>query len=169
MSWRTQTLLLTAMLALAASPAYANPVIVPVSTSKPVFGLLLIPIILIETGLCCWIVRISFGKSIGMVTLANVLSALVGLPLGGAISLTVVGELGVMDRLAPWLAFMGFFFIAYWLAVLVEYGIARLVLPRECRGKAGQWSCLANAATYSLLLILWLSTGPALPGRLLTW
>lgn len=86
-SYLLKFLVLVAVICCAAIPAYADAVLPSLALASPITVLLLLPVVAIEAWYAGKRLNISRGQSWRVIGVANILSAVVGLPIG-----TVLGE-----------------------------------------------------------------------------
>ena len=150
-----------------------------ISLVLPAAWLLLIPVILIETGIGVRVLHIPFRRVLSATTVANCFSTLLGIPLSwlvlAFVELKWFGTAKGLDSIwtviyavtiqSPWLipyekeliwmipTATAVLAVPLWaMSVVSEYWIAKRMLPEVSRATKWQWMWKANVVSYVLLL-----------------
>lgn len=162
--------------------ASANAGVPMLGIALPGFGLMLLPIIALETGVIARSLRMAPRAVVWPVALSNLASTLLGIPLtwallvllqmvtggGGAIGMgTIAGRIIAVTWQAPWM--MPYESDLYWMiptALLVllvpfffaswfmEYGVSRLMLRASAGKPLFRAVRTANIASYAMLVVV---------------
>ena len=149
------------------STAWANPIIAPITFVWPAAFILLAPVVIIEAAIAVRVVGVRFGEAMWLSLGANIISTVVGIPIGtccNPVPLMFISESDTGSFASALLFFGTLLLPLYFLSVITEAWAARSILDQSHRQKAWRWAWLANLATYTfvsaglvvLALIEWL-------------
>lgn len=136
------------------STAQANPIIAPITFVWPAAFVLLVPVVIIEAAIAVRVVGIRFDEGLRLSVWANILSTVVGVPIGtcgNPVPLMFVKESDTASFASALLFFGTLLVPLYFLSVITEAWVARRILDQSHRQKAWRWAWLANLATYSIV------------------
>jgi hypothetical protein len=133
------------------STVRANPIISPITFVWPAAFILLVPVVIIEAAVAVHVVGIRFREGVWLSVWANILSTVVGVPIGtcgNPIPQMFVREADT-GNLASALLFFGTLLLPlYFLSVMTEAWVARRLLDQTHRQKAWRSAWIATIATY---------------------
>jgi hypothetical protein len=151
--------------------AWADAILHPIVVVWPVSWVLFAPVVLIEAAIATRIIGIRFGQAVLLSFCANLVSTLLGVPVGTCANPFPLMSItrGEGKDLASGLMFLATLLLPlYLVSVITEGWVAGRYLadPNE-QQKAWRWAWLANLATYGLIsvgllafvLIDWLTQG----------
>lgn len=141
------------------STASANPIIHPIAVIWPFAWLALVPVVLVEAAVARHVLGWNYGRSLRMAGAANLLSTLVGVPVG-----TCLNPFLLMTGFsARWLLLM-LVLPLYGVSVACEAFVADKFLELDVsRCPIWRWALVANGISYLIivaLVILELGTHP---------
>lgn len=130
------------------SNAWANPIVPPIAFVWPISWLALVPVILVEAGVACWVLGWRYGQSLRMAAVANFFSTLVGVPIGSCLV-----PLPFLSYLGRWWFPPAMVIGLYGLSVVSEAFVAdQFREPDAPRLPLWRWALIANALSYLLIL-----------------
>jgi hypothetical protein len=135
------------------SAGQADSIIPPIIVVWPAVCFLFLPVVFIEAALAVCTLRIPFGEGIRISFWANLLSTLVGLPIGTCFNPVPLVLARRWDYgAAPDLVLLVSLPLSlYLVSVVAEAWVARRLLDESHRQRAWRWAWLANLATYTLI------------------
>ena len=130
------------------SNASANPIVPPIAIVWPVAWFALVPVILIEAAVACRVLGWSYGRSLTMASAANLLSTLVGVPIGSCLI-----PLPLLSYIESWWFLPTMVLSLYGLSVVSEAFVADKFMDLYVsRRPVWRWALIANAISYLLIL-----------------
>jgi hypothetical protein len=145
---------IAAVILLWPSSTRADTILHPIAFVWPAAWLLFIPLVLIEAAIAVRIVGIGHSKGFWVSLWANMLSTLVGVPIGTCFNpvplMFMWGSTpkGIASQLLFWTSLL---FPLYLVSVIVEAWVAWRFLDESHGQKAWRWAWLGNLATYALI------------------
>jgi hypothetical protein len=130
------------------SNASANPIVPPIAIVWPVAWFALIPVILVEAAVACQVLGWGFGRSLRMASAANLISTLVGVPIGSFLI-----PLPFLIFIRRWWFLPAMLLSLYGLSVFIEVLVAdKFTELYVSRRPVWRWALISNAISYLLIL-----------------
>jgi hypothetical protein len=128
--------------------ASANPIVPPIAIIWPVAWLALVPVIFIEAAIARHVLGFSFGRAFRLASVANLLSTLVGVPVG-----TCLNPLPLLGYAGSWWFLPAIVLPLYGVSVASEAFVAdKFMELYVSRRPVWRWALIANAVSYLLIL-----------------
>jgi hypothetical protein len=136
------------------STAWANPIILPIAFVWPAASILLVPVVFIEAAVAVRVLGVSFRVGVWLSFWANLLSTVLGVPIGtcfNPVPLMFIGESDTSNTASGLLFWVSLLLPLYLLSVVAEAWVVRRLVDERHRQKARRWALLGNLLTHALI------------------